>query len=350
MLRAKTIRKRLHFRQPAGTSRGVYTVRDVWYVLVEDTENGRLGIGECAPLPGLSCDDVPGYGEALEGACRRLEATGEIDREGLAPYPSILFGMETATLHLGAGSLALFPSAFSRGQEGIPTNGLVWMGDFAQMASRLDDKLGLGFTCIKVKIGAIDFERELDLLAMARRGRPAGVELRVDANGAFTAGEAPERLRRLAAFGLHSIEQPIRAGQWEAMAELCRTSPVPIALDEELIGVNDDGSKALLLDTIRPSYIVLKPSLHGGIHGTTRWAELAMERGIGHWYTSALESSVGLNAIAQLCGSRGVTSHQGLGTGTLFTDNLPGPLSMRGERLWFDPDAPEPDWKGVLGA
>lgn len=325
----------LHFKQPAGTSRGVYTERRLW--LVTMTDGDRRGVGECAPLPKLSCDDLPDYGRLLRKVCRQVEESGRIDTEALRPYPSMLFGLETAWRHLHRGD-RFFDTPFARGEAGIRINGLVWMGTYKEMYARVRAKLEAGFHCIKLKIGAIDFDEELSLIRFIRSEFPKEqVELRVDANGAFRPEEAPERLRLLARYGLHSIEQPIRAGQWEAMAALCRQTPLPIALDEELIGVNAPQEKARLLDTIQPQYIILKPSLHGGMAGCREWIAMAAERGIGSWLTSALESNIGLNAIAQFCSDvYGSTEMpQGLGTGQLFTDNIPMPLEIRGERLWI---------------
>ena len=348
----------LEFAFPAGTSRGVYTTHRVWRVEVQD-DAGRVGVGECAPLPDLSCDALPPreYRAKLEDACAELARTGEIPAESLRDYPSILMGLETAVQHLRAGSWRLWDTPFSRGEEGIRINGLVWMGDFPTMLERLERKLQAGFKCIKVKIGAIDWQREVDLLRRIReRYSPQEVELRVDANGAFSPQDAPARLQQLAALGIHSIEQPIRAGQWSDMARLCRESPVPIALDEELIGVNDPARKAELLDAVHPRYIILKPTLHGGFRGAEEWMRLADARGIGYWVTSALESNIGLNAIAQWCAARQHDMPQGLGTGQIYTNNVaPFPLSIRGEQLWFDPAAAAPctglnafldDWNG----
>ena len=322
----------LHFRQPAGTSRGVYTERKSWFVGVE--ENGKTGLGECAPLPDLSCDASDDYEEQLRAFCDEVERTGEIDYEAMRPYPSMLFGLETALLSLHRGK-RLFDTPFARGEKGIPMNGLVWMGTHDEMMRRMEEKLSQGFHCIKLKIGAIDFDEELDLLRRIRQRFSFNeVEIRVDANGGFSTFN---RLVSLSQLDLHSIEQPIKAGQWGDMAELCRESPLPIALDEELIGVNDAPTKAHLLDVIKPAYIVLKPSLHGGMRGCEEWIALARERGIGSWITSALESNVGLNAIAQFCShvyGDAITMPQGLGTGQLFTDNITMPLEVRGEELW----------------
>ena len=334
----------LHFKQPAGTSRGVYHTRQVWYLLLTDTASGRYGVGECAPLPDLSCDARPDYEQVLAGICRDFEAKGTIDYEALRPYPSILFGLETALLHLQAGSVRFFPTPFAAGEEGIPINGLIWMGSFEEMSRRLEEKMRLGFRCIKLKIGAIDFDREVELLARVRqRFSPQEVELRVDANGAFAPADARRKLEILSRFHLHSIEQPIRAGQWKEMAALCADAPFPIALDEELIGVNDPARKAELLDTIRPQYIILKPSLHGGLHGAKEWTDLATARGIGSWVTSALETNVGLNAIAQWTATLHPRMPQGLGTGLLFTDNVDYPLHIEGDCLWCRGEGKEPE-------
>ena len=349
MYKIQIIPRTLHFKQPAGTSRGVYTTRRLWYLLVNNPDTGNLGIGECAPLPALSCDDIPDYEKILAGHCRETEATGAINYEALRPYPSMLFGLETAMQHLHAGNIRLWNTPFSEGKQGIPINGLIWMGNFDEMYRRIEEKMRLGFRCIKVKIGAIEFEKELELLEHIRRHfSPEQIELRVDANGAFTPSDAPQKLEALSKFKLHSIEQPIRAGQWTAMGQLCAQSPFPIALDEELIGVNTLERKIELLETIRPQYIILKPSLHGGLKGAAEWISLASQRGIGYWITSALESNVGLNAIAQWCATLNPTLPQGLGTGLLFTDNISYPLHIQGDCLWFDPNAPMPDFTHYL--
>ena len=325
----------LHFKQPAGTSRGVYTTRKSWFVELTDGE--RTGIGECAPLPDLSCDVSPKYGEILDKVCADFCQTGEIDFEALRAYPSMLFGLETALLNLQRGD-RLFDTAFSRGEVGIPINGLVWMGNYEEMLQRMEQKLEQGFRCVKLKIGAIDFEQELDLVKRIReRFSFHEVALRLDANGAFPFEEALYKLELLSQYAIHSIEQPIKAGQWAYMSELCRESPLPIALDEELIGVNNPEMKAHMLNIIKPAYIILKPSLHGGMYGCREWIETAKEQGIGSWITSALESNIGLNAIAQFASDvygDNISMPQGLGTGQLFTDNIPMPLEIRGDRLW----------------
>lgn len=329
--------KLLHFKQPAGTSRGVYITRRIWLLTVE--HDGRTAIGECAPLPQLSCDDIPDYEAVLRRFCDIIEATGAIPYDEMRNYPSMLFGVETALAQLSRTDGLLYDTPFSHGEEGIPINGLVWMGTHDEMLSRLKEKLALGFRCVKLKIGAIDFAKELDLIQHIRKHfSREEVELRVDANGGFTPDMALERLQELARYDIHSIEQPIMTHQWSEMAQLCQLSPLPIALDEELIGVNSTDEKIRLLDTIKPQYIILKPSLHGGVAGTREWIALANERGIGSWITSALESNIGLNAIAQLAadiyGSK-ITMPQGLGTGMLFTDNIPMPLEIRNDCLWI---------------
>jgi len=334
----------LHFKQPAGTSRGVYTERKIWLICLSDGEHE--GIGECAPLPDLSCDALPDetYEAKLRLFCETFCQSGEIDYDAMRDDPSMLFGLETAVLTLkhaqephGVGVPRLFDTPFSRGEEGIPINGLVWMGRYDEMLQRMEEKLEQGFRCVKLKIGAIDFEQELDLVKRIRdRFSFHEVELRLDANGAFDYEEALYKLELLSQYAIHSIEQPIRQGQWAYMAELCRESPLPIALDEELIGVNDPEMKAHMLNIIKPRYIILKPSLHGGMRGCREWIEAAKEQGIGSWITSALESNIGLNAIAQFASDvygPHITMPQGLGTGQLFTDNIPLPLTIIKDQL-----------------
>ena len=335
--------KLLHFLQPAGTSRGVYNTRLSFYLkLTSDEQPDVVGVGECATLPDLSCDAMPpnDYERKLRTFCDEYERTGVIDYEAMRPYSSMLFGLETAVAQFNAkGSLNFFDTSFGRGEEGIPINGLVWMGTFEEMFERLEAKLKAGFRCVKLKIGAIDFDRELQLIRHIRSTfSRKDVELRVDANGGFTPEEALSRMEALVQYDIHSIEQPIKQHQWTEMARLCTATPLPIGLDEELIGVNERQKKIELLDTIRPQYIVLKPSLHGGMAGTAEWIQLARERNIGSWITSALESNVGLNAIAQLTASiygTNIRHAQGLGTGQLFADNIEMPLKVIGDKLWI---------------
>lgn len=350
----------LHFKQPAGTSRGVYTTRHSYYLTISsDEEPGVSGVGECATLPDLSCDAKPEYEQTLRQICQMVEQMGRIPFDMIRAYPSITFGLETAfadffrqkklkkngvegdlgEIPAWASSLSsLYDTPFARGEEGIIINGLVWMGSYDEMYERLEKKLQDGFRCVKLKIGAIDFMKELDLVKHIRQAfGKEQVELRVDANGGFSPDNAMSCLEALAKYDIHSIEQPIKQHQWPKMAQLCRESPIPIALDEELIGVNVKSMKTALLDTIRPQYIILKPSLHGGIYGSMEWIELANERGIGSWMTSALESNVGLSAIAHFCAKvygPHVAMPQGLGTGQLFSDNLPSSLKIRGDKLY----------------
>ena len=339
MYKTEITKRTLHFKQPAGTSRGIYTMHDIWLVSISSDENpGRVGVGECAPLPDLSCDASSNYEARLRELLNVLEMTGCLDYNLMKPYPSMLFGIETAMLNLKNGHI-LFDTPFAHGKEGIPINGLVWMGAFEKMRGRLEKKIEEGFKCVKLKIGAIDFESELELVkCIRRRFSKDSIQLRVDANGGFSVEDAPRVLERLARFDIHSIEQPIRQGHWKDMAELCRNTPLPIALDEELIGVNMTDMKEELLDRIRPQYLVLKPSLHGGMKGTEEWVQLAGERNIGSWITSALEGNVGLAAVAQLAAyiyGSGITLAQGLGTGGLYTDNLPAVTEIRGDKLWM---------------
>ena len=362
----------LHFKQPAGTSRGVYTTRHSYYLtLISDEMPGVEGVGECATLPDLSCDAKPEYAVTLRQVCQTVEQLGRIPYDMIRAYPSITFGLETAFASFfdaakkfleivpaeGASSSSemlkqkgvsvpagmenltdLFDSPFGRGEEGITINGLVWMGTYEEMLARLEEKLQAGFHCVKLKIGAIDFFKELDLIKRIRDVyTQEQVELRVDANGGFLPENAMSQLEALAKYDIHSIEQPIKQHQWPKMAQLCRETPLPIALDEELIGVNVRSMKEALLDTIRPQYIILKPSLHGGIYGCNEWIQLASQRGIGSWITSALESNIGLNAIAHYADKvygPNVEMPQGLGTGQLFTDNIPMPLEIRGDKLF----------------
>ena len=362
----------LHFKQPAGTSRGVYTTRHSYYLTLTSDEMPEVeGVGECATLPDLSCDAKPEYEMTLRQVCQMVEQMGRIPYDMIRAYPSITFGLETAFASFfdaakkfleivpaeGASSSSeiltqkgvsvpagmenlvdLFDSPFGKGEEGITINGLVWMGTYEEMLARLEEKLQAGFHCVKLKIGAIDFFKELDLIKRIRDVyTQEQVELRVDANGGFLPENAMSQLEALAKYDIHSIEQPIKQHQWPKMAQLCRETPLPIALDEELIGVNVRSMKEALLDTIRPQYIILKPSLHGGIYGCNEWIQLASQRGIGSWITSALESNIGLNAIAHYAAKvygPNVEMPQGLGTGQLFTDNIPMPLEIRGDKLF----------------
>ncbi len=338
MYNLKFVPYTLHFKKPAGTSRGIYTTRKVWYAVLTDNDNPEhIGVGECAPLPNLSCDDVPEYESVLQQQAERINNGGRFFDASLQQFPSIMFGLETAFLHYNVGSVCFFNNNFTQQNVGIPINGLIWMGEKDEMLSQIKSKISAGFKCIKLKIGAINFEDELALIKYIRdEFSPSDIEIRVDANGAFSPENALEKLEKLSKFSLHSIEQPIKAGQWEHMEQLCAESPLPIAFDEELIGANSIEEKIKLLNSLRPQYIVLKPSLHGGIRGTQEWIDEANKRNIGWWITSALESNVGLNAIAQFCSTQNPKIPQGLGTGLLFTDNVDFPLEIREDKLWFN--------------
>lgn len=336
-MKIKISERTFHFKQPAGTSRGVYTERKSW--IIELTDGERTSIGECAPLPGLSCDDIPDYEKTLRALCDKFEQEGKIDYDVMRPYPSMLFGLETALLSMQSDNGLLFDNAFSRGEQGIPINGLVWMGSYEEMMQRIEEKLSQGYRCIKLKIGAIDFDKELDMVRSIReRYSSKELQIRLDANGGFSYDEALYKMELLSQYAVHSIEQPIKAKQWAFMADLCRESPLLIALDEELIGVNMPEMKRHILNIIKPAHIVLKPSLHGGMHGCREWISIAREMGIGSWITSALESNIGLNAIAQFTADvygDNITMAQGLGTGQLFTDNIDMPLEIRDNALWI---------------
>lgn len=316
----------LRFRKPAGTSRGVLTEKPAYYIVLRNPETGFKAAGECGLLPGLSADDRPGYEKQLARVVDALNK--ETSLPDLQTWPSIALGVEIARINYGCGETgAVFPSAFTRGEDGIPINGLVWMGTAADMRRQIDEKLAAGFRCIKLKIGAIDFERELELLAYIRKHYSAEtVEIRVDANGAFSPEEAETKLDRLAPFDLHSIEQPVKQGQPEVMARICRNSPVPVALDEELIGRFDSKARRELIEAVRPQAIVLKPSFLGTFAVSDEWIRLAEEFGAKWWITSALESNLGLNAIAQYTYTRLNGQYQGLGTGALYTNNIASPL------------------------
>lgn len=330
----------LHFKHPAGTSRGVYSTRKVWYILLSyQSDTSLFGIGECAPLPDLSCDYSDQYESILKNFAKEFSLNNKIDWETLRNYPSMLFGFETAVQHYQRQSLQLWDTPFAKGQEGIPINGLVWMGGFDFMQHQIETKIADGFRLIKLKIGSIDFEHEFDLIKQIRAQFSSElIQIRVDANGAFSATDALMKLEQLAKYDIHSIEQPIAANQWDEMAKLAKVTPLPIALDEELIGVNTLARKKELLDAIMPQYIILKPSLHGGIVGCEEWIREAEARKIGWWVTSALESNIGLNAIAQWTATLNPIVPQGLGTGLLYSDNIDLPLEIREDYLWFNPN------------
>ena len=284
-------------------------------------------------------DDRPDYESQLERTCSMIDQDLDYLLDLNREFPSIQFGLEMAFRSLESHDpMILFPSQWTRGEQSIPINGLVWMGDSGFMQTQIEDLLEKGFDCIKLKIGAIDFRQECGLLENIRKHfGPERVELRVDANGAFAPHEALNKLETLAGFELHSIEQPIKAGQWKEMARLCERTPLPIALDEELIGLFDTETRTEMLDSIRPQFLVLKPSLIGGMAASDHWIDQAEERGIGWWITSALESNVGLNAIAQYTFTKQNPMKQGLGTGSLYTNNLAAPLEVEGGFLHYRP-------------
>ena len=330
----------LNFKRPSGTSRGVLNNKETYFLILK-TEEG-FGVGECGLLRGLSIDDRPDYEEELAGVCENLElGVSEADLyEALEEFPSIQFGVETAFKSLHSDNpFKLFPSEFTRGKAAIPINGLVWMGDKVFMKQQISEKLKEGFTCIKMKIGAIDFKTEIELLKSIRTEFSASeVELRVDANGAFSPKEALEKLKVLSDLQLHSIEQPIKQGQWQEMARLCEETPLPIALDEELIGIFSEDEKNKLLETVKPQFIILKPSLVGGFRGSDTWIKLAEKHNAGWWITSALESNVGLNAISQYTFTKNSKLPQGLGTGSLYTNNVESPLKVSRGELKYNPN------------
>ena len=327
----------LNFKRPSGTSRGVLTSKETFFLVIEQEE--KKGIGECNLFRGLSADDVPDYEAKLQWVEQHLHLGEKALLEELKTFPSIQFGVEQAFRSVVAPHwYELFPSNFTKGKDAIPINGLIWMGSPDFMKAQIKEKLAQGFRCIKMKIGAIDFEEEYRILkALRNEFSGSDIEIRVDANGAFQANEALRYLECLATLQLHSIEQPIRAGQWEAMAELCEQTPLPIALDEELIGIFTREEKQRLLREIQPQYIILKPSLIGGYRGSEEWITLAETLGIGWWVTSALESNIGLNAIAQWTYTLRNPMPQGLGTGALYTNNIPFPLYVENGHLGFNP-------------
>ncbi|MEE9365019.1 MAG: o-succinylbenzoate synthase [Cellulophaga sp.] len=325
----------LNFKRPSGTSRGILTQKETWFLVLEQDE--KKGIGECGVLKGLSVDDVPNYEDTLKWTCANIHLGVEVLYQELMAFPSIQFGLEQAFISLNSSNpFELFPSDFIEKGKPIPINGLIWMGNEDFMHRQIQQKIEEGFKCIKLKISALNFEAELELLKSIReKYSPEEIELRVDANGAFNPDTALEKLQRLSKFNIHSIEQPIRQRNPLAMMDLCKKTPFPIALDEELIGVCTVTEKAKLLQTIQPQYIILKPSLIGGFKGTEEWISLAEKQNIGWWVTSALESNIGLNAIAQWTYILKSKLPQGLGTSSLYTNNLESPLSVENGAIYY---------------
>ena len=326
----------LKFKYPRGTSRGKLKQKETWFLFL--TNGNKKGVGECGLFRGLSVDDRFDYEDQLKDLCNRINKNKIVSVKSLQAFPSIQMGYEMALLSLKSNNpFELFPSPFTRGEENLAINGLIWMGERNFMKAQIDKKIAQGFDCIKVKIGALHFDEEYSLLKEIRKYYgPEQIILRVDANGAFPPSDVMDKLKSLADLGVHSIEQPIAANQGNIMHDLCINSPIPIALDEELIGVIDKNDRRALLDEIMPQYLILKPSLLGGFQSCKEWISLAQERGIGWWVTSALESNIGLNAIAQWTFSLSVTNHQGLGTGDLFTNNFKSPLEVRNGHLIFN--------------
>ena len=326
----------LDFKKPSGTSRGVLTQKETWFLVLQNDE--KKGIGECGILRGLSCDDRPDYEEKLQWVCDNIHLGEKALWEALIEFPSIQFGVEMAFQSLASETpFLLFPSAFTLGEKSIPINGLIWMGEAQDMKSQIEEKIAQGFKCIKLKIGAIDFDKELALLHFIRQNfTPEQIEIRVDANGAFSEIEALNKLNKISGYQLHSIEQPIQKNHTDSMSELCKNSKIDIALDEELIGVFSYHEKEDLLLKIKPQYIILKPSFVGGFRGTNEWISLAEKHNIGWWITSALESNIGLNAIAQFTFLKQNIMPQGLGTGGLFTNNFNCPLEVKNGELFYN--------------
>ena len=341
-MRASYFKYRLNFKEASKTSRGTLIYRETWFIKLE--KNSRFGIGECGMFRGLSFDDRPDFERKLSWVCDNINLDPNSLFELLDDFPSIKIGLEIAYLALGSFTpFVLHPSKFTSGQAAIPINGLIWMGDKRYMKEQIKSKLNDGFECIKIKIGAIDFESEVDLIKEIRAEYSAKViEIRVDANGAFSNESVLEKLKILSDHDIHSIEQPISKGQYDQMAELCNQSPIPIALDEELIGIKNNTKKLKILDTIKPHYIILKPTLLGGFKASEYWIQIANERSIGWWVTSALESNIGLNAIAQWTFGLKFKYPQGLGTGSLFTNNIESPLKVNGGELYYQPSK---EWK-----
>lgn len=338
MLKAAYCRRDLLFNFTAITSRQSMTVKETYYIKIWEESNPEIyGVGECAIFRGLSSDDTPAYASRVADLCREIASVNLSD----ISESSLRFGFETAMADLSSGgNLNFLPGEWSEGKVGININGLVWMGDFHTMQQRIDEKVSAGFKCIKLKIGGLDFERELALLSYLRDTyNSAELEVRLDANGAFSPRQALAYIDRLAKFDIHSLEQPIKPLQWNIMREICRCSPIPIALDEELIGNLDYDKRCRLLDATRPSFIILKPSLCGGFATADGWIKDATDREIGWWATSALESDIGLNAIARWVASKNPSMPQGLGTGMLYTNNLPSPLHLVGPKLFYNPAA-----------
>jgi o-succinylbenzoate synthase len=332
----------LKFIRPGKTSRGILYTKPSWFFFLEN--NGRKSIGECSVIPGLNREYDEKYESRVMQLADRINKGMLPDLKALDEFPSIRFGLECALQELQLGQEGiLFPSSFTRGETGIPINGLIWMDDMEEMKKGIREKLAQGFKVLKLKIGALDFQDEVTLLEEIREEFTSDeLEIRLDANGAFTYEEALENLDQLMDYNIHSVEQPIKCGSWDEMARLCETSPVDIALDEELIGIYSAPEKNKMLAHIQPQYIVIKPSFAGGFEKAKEWIRAAEKNDAGWWVTSALESNIGLNAIAQWVATLKTNMVQGLGTGQVFSNNIPSPLHLKNSELWYDP---QHEWK-----
>nr|WP_321452342.1 o-succinylbenzoate synthase [uncultured Carboxylicivirga sp.] len=338
MLKADYTKHILEFNFPGGTSRGVLYEKPSWYIRIQDAE-GNIGIGEISIIPNLSLDTEKVLDELLPEVCSNINTIVKDYQTRYLHLPALRFGIESALNNLGGNSAFLASdTSFTKGDDFIRINGLIWMGDIPNMNKQIEAKLEQGFTCLKMKIGALNFNDEITVLqSIRKRFSKEVLEIRVDANGAFTVEDAIDKLKRLAKLNLHSIEQPIKAGQWNQMGELCRQTPLAIALDEELIGVHKYEIRENLLDEIKPQYIILKPSLVGGFHSSKEWIQLAEKRKVGWWITSALEGNVGLSSIAQWTYTLKSVMPQGLGTGQVFKNNISSPLYLKGDKLFYNP-------------
>ncbi len=348
MLKAFFKHYKLNFKNPAGTSRGILYNKDSWFIFLYDDKNPKvIGTGECSVIPDLSIDAMPELESHIEDFCEQVNSGIQLEDLKLHEFPAFRFAFETASIDLkNKGRKILFPSEFTNGKDSISINGLIWMGNIDRMMEQLKDKIDKGFRCIKIKVGAINFEEEVSLLKEIRKNfTKDDVIIRLDANGAFSSELAMKKLEELSKFDIHSIEQPIKQGNIELMASLCQNTPIPIALDEELIGIHDFHEKKSLLKAIKPHYIILKPSLVGGFDASQEWIDIASELNIDWWITSALESNVGLNAIAQWTYFLNHKIYHGLGTGQIYTNNISSPLFLQGENLFFDP---EKEWGNIV--
>lgn len=340
MLQLRFHRHDMVFKIPATTSRGTLNQKPCWILELNDSNiEGRLFHGECSIIPDLSFDNLFNIEKILNQLCDEIHNHQNLSANiDLSEYPALNFALETLRFdHVSACEKILFQSDFTASKRSIPINGLIWMAERSTMLNSVKRKLDEGWNCLKLKIGGIDFEDELRILGYIRRefsGKE--LEIRLDANGAFSVQDAYDRLERLSKFKIHSIEQPIRQNQWEEMAKLCNSSPIDIALDEELIGISDIENKEKMLTIINPKYIILKPSLIGGFKSSSEWIDIAKRQNIGFWVTSALESNIGLNAIAQWTATLNTNNAQGLGTGSLFVNNFDSPLILKNNELYYD--------------